>query len=149
VEVEVTPSESGEEREIARARVSYEDALTRHSATLTATRTVQFSRSRATVISSADHKVQADYAQNVIAVAKDKAVELVDSGRKDEAALEMRRQAAELKKMAEIYGNVSVGSAAAAMPAEAEKLERDGLDNAARKSYRAESSQVRNQQSSR
>lgn len=149
VEVEVTPAESGAEREIARARVSYEDALTRRSATLTAARTVQFSRSRATVISSADHKVQADYAQNVIALAKDKAVELVDSGRQDEAAQEMRRQAAELQKMAETYGNVSVSSAVAAMPAEAEKLERDGLDSAARKSYRAESSQVRNQQSSR
>jgi Ca-activated chloride channel family protein len=149
IEVEVTPPESGSECEIARARVSYEDALTRRSATLSATRTVQFSRSRATVISSADHKVQADYAQNVIAVARDKAVELVDSGRKDEAAKEMRRQAAELQKIAETYGNASVGSAAAAMPAAAAKLERDGLDNAARKSYRTESSQTRNQQSSR
>jgi Ca-activated chloride channel family protein len=149
VEVEVTPPESGTEREIARARISYEDALTRHSATLTAARTVQFSRSRETVISSADHQVQADYAQNVIALAKDKAVELVDSGRKDAAAQEMRRQAAALQKLGETYGNVSVSAAAAAMPAEAEKLERDGLDNAARKSYRAESSQIRNQQSSR
>ena len=50
--------------------------------------------------------------------------------------------------MAETYGNVSVGAAAAAIPAEAEKLERDGLDNAARKSYRTESAQVRSQQAS-
>ena len=149
VEVEVTPAESGAEREIARARVSYEDAFTRRNATLTAARTVQFSRSRATVISSADHKVQADYAQNVIALAKDKAVELIDSGRKDEAAQNMRQRAAELKTMAETYGNLRVSAAAAAMPAEAEKLEREGLDNAARKSYRAESAQTRNQQSSR
>ncbi|HUJ43665.1 MAG TPA: VWA domain-containing protein [Opitutaceae bacterium] len=149
VEIEVVPPESGAECEIARARVSYEDALTRRNATLTAARTVQFSRSRSVVISSADHQVQADYAQNVIALAKDKAVELVDSGRQDEAAQEMRRQAEALQKLADTYGNVSVSAAAATMPAEAEKLERDGLDNAARKSYRAESSQVRSQQASR
>jgi len=149
VEIEVVPPESGAECEIARARVSYEDALTRRNATLTAARTVQFSRSRSVVISSADHQVQADYAQNVIALAKDKAVELVDNGRQDEAAQEMRRQAEALQKLADTYGNVSVSAAAATMPAEAEKLERDGLDNAARKSYRAESSQVRSQQASR
>ncbi|HUL53318.1 MAG TPA: VWA domain-containing protein [Opitutaceae bacterium] len=149
VEVEVTPPESGAECEIARAHLSYEDALTRRNTTLTAARTVQFSRSRSAVISSADHQVQADYAQNVIALAKDKAVELVDAGRQDEAAQEMRRQAADLKKLAETYNNARVSTAAAAFAPEAQKIERDGLDNAARKSYRAESSQVRSQQASR
>lgn len=148
VEVEVTPPESGAELKIARARVSYDDALTRRNATLSAKRSVQFSRNRQTVIDSADQKVQADYARNVIAVAKDKAVELVDNGRKEEAAQQMRQQAAELQKMAETYGNASVLSAAAEMPAEADKLEREGLDNEARKTYRADSAQTRNQQSS-
>jgi Ca-activated chloride channel family protein len=149
IEVEVTPPESGTEGEIAHARVSYDDTLTQRNTTLTATRSVKFSRSRQAVIDSADHKVQADYAQNVIAVTKDRAVELVDSGRKDEAAKEMRRQAVELQQMAETYGNTSVGAAAAAMPAAAEKIEQEGLDNAARKTYRAESAQTRNQQSSK
>ena len=148
MEVEVAPADSGAEREIARARVSYEDAFTQRNATLTAARSVQFSQSRAAVIKSADHQVQTDYAQNVIALAKDQAVELVDSGRRDEAAQAIRQRADELKQLAETYGNASVGAAAAAMPAEAEKLERDGLDNAGRKAYRAESSQVRSQQAS-
>jgi Ca-activated chloride channel family protein len=149
VEVEVTPPKSGVESEIARARVSYDDALTRRNATLTATRSVQFSRSRQAVIESADQKVQADYALNVIAVAKDKAVELVDSGRKEEAAQAMRQKAAELRTMGETYGNTSVLSVAQAVPAEAAKVESGGLDNEARKSYRADSAQTRNQQSSR
>jgi len=110
---------------------------------------VQFSRSRQTVIESADKKVQADYALNVIAVTKDKAVELVDSGRREEAAKQMREQAGALQKLAQTYGNASVLSAAQAMPAEADKLESDGLDNAARKAYRADSAQTKNQQSSR
>ena len=149
IEVEVDPSASGAEREIARARVSYEDALTQRNGTLTATRTVQFSGKREVVVASADHKVQADYAQNVIAIAKDKAVDLVDSGRRDEAAKEMLKKAAELQAMADAYGNASVKEAAAAMAPEARKLERDGLSNAERKSYRNDSAQIRNQQSSR
>ena len=149
VEAEVTPPESGTESEIARARVSYDDTLTQRNITLTATRLAKFSRTRQVVIDSADRQVQADYARNVIAVTKDRAVELVDSGRKDEAANEMRRKAAELQQMAQTYGNTSVLSAAAAMPAEAEKIEQEGLDNAARKTYRAESAQTKNQQSSK
>ncbi len=149
VEVEVTPPESGAESEIARARVSYDDALTQRNTTLTAARSVKFSRDQQAVIDSADHKVQADYAQNVIAVTKDRAVELVDSGRNDEAAKEMRRQAGELQKMARTYGNESVMAVAADIPAAAGRIEQEGLDEAARKTYRAESAQTKNQQSSR
>ena len=149
IEVEVDPTEAGAEREIARARVSFEDALTQRNAILTATRKVQFSGRREVVVASADHRVQTDYAQNVIAVAKDKAVELVDDGRRDEAAKEIRQKAAELQAMAETYGNASVKQAAAAMAPEAYKLEQDGLSNAERKAYRADSAQTRNQQSSR
>jgi Ca-activated chloride channel family protein len=149
VEVEVTPPETATEVEIARARVSFDDTLTQRNTTLMASKSVKFSRSRQAVIDSADHQVQTDYAQNVIAVAKDKAVELVDGGRKDEAAKEMRKRAAELQKIAQTYGNMSVLAAAAAMPAEAEKLDRDGLDNASRKSYRAESAQTKNQQTAK
>jgi len=72
VEAEVTPPESGTESEIARARVSYDDPLTQHTITLTASRRAKFSRNRQAVIDSADRQVQADYAQNVIAVTKDR-----------------------------------------------------------------------------
>jgi Ca-activated chloride channel family protein len=149
VEAEVTPPESGTESEIARARVSYDDPLTQHTITLTASRRATFSRNRQAVMDSADRQVQADYAQNIIAVTKDRAVELVDGGRQDEAANEMRRQAAELQQMAQTYGNSSVLSAAAPMASEAAKIEAGGLDNAARKTYRAESAQTKNQQSSK
>jgi len=57
--------------------------------------------------------------------------------------------AVELQQMAQTYGNTSVLSAAAPMAAEAAKIEAGGLDNAARKTYRAESAQTKNQQSSK
>jgi Ca-activated chloride channel homolog len=148
VEVEVAPSHAGEEREIARARVTYEDALTQKSTAVTAARTVQFSASRKAVVASADHKVQSDYAVNVIAVAKDEAVGLVDANRRDEAAAKVRAKADQLKKMADVYENREVQKLAAAAAPEADKLEKEGLSVAERKVYRAENQQVRAQQSS-
>lgn len=148
IEVEVSPAPSGGEIEIARARVNYEDALNQRSATLAAQRTVRFSTSRTAVVSSADHKVQADYAANLIAETKDKAITLVDSGRRDEAATLFRERTRELRKVADAYANLAVQELAAATAPEADRLARDGLSNVERKTYRAENAQVRSQQAS-
>src|SRR5688500_14774623 len=148
VEVEVSPSKPGVELEIARARVSYEDAVSQRQATVTAKRNVQFSASRVAVVRSADHKVQADYAANALAIAKDEAVVLVDSNRRDEAAAVLRQRAQELTAMGELYKNSAVKALAAPAAPEADRLEKEGLGNAERKIYRAESAQTRNQQSS-
>ncbi len=149
IEVEVSPEKAGAEREIARATVSYEDALNQRSASVTAQRNVSFSTDEKAVVKSADHQVQADYASNLLAVAKDQAIALVDSGRKYEAAALLRQRAQDLKEMGEAYSNSAVTASAAAAAPEAARLERDGLDNAQRKSYRTDSQQVKNQQSSR
>ncbi|WP_414662388.1 vWA domain-containing protein [Horticoccus sp. 23ND18S-11] len=148
IEVEVAPGRADAELEIARARVSYDDAVKQRPTTLTAQRSVRFSASRAAVVGSADHKVQADYAANVMAVAKDEAVVLVDSNRRDEAAARLRAKTSELKKIADTYQNSSVQQMAAAAAPEADRLEKEGLGNAERKNYRAESAQTRSQQSS-
>jgi Ca-activated chloride channel family protein len=146
VEVEVAPTKSGSEIEIARAKVSYEDASTQNTATLMAQRSVQFSKSRTAVVASADHKVQADYAANALAIAKDEAVALVDSNLREEAAAVLRQRANELKAMGELYKNSAVSSLAAPAAPEADRLEKDGLGNAERKIYRADSAQTRSQQ---
>lgn len=146
IEVEVSPNKSGAEREIAAAHVAYEDALNQRSATITAKRTIQFSTSETAVIASADKKLQADYAANVLALAKDEAVALVDANRRDEAGALLRRRAAEMSKVAEVYQNSAVAAAAAPAAVEADRVAREGLDNVGRKLYRAESSQIRNQQ---
>jgi Ca-activated chloride channel family protein len=146
VEVEVSPAKSGAEIEIARARVSYEDALNQRAATLTAKRTVKFSASRTAIVGSADHQVQADWAANVMALAKDEAVELVDANRRDEAAAHLRARTEEVRRLGATYDNRSVREMAVAAAPAADKLEAHGLDNAERKIYRAESAQTRSQQ---
>ncbi|MBI2813304.1 MAG: VWA domain-containing protein [Opitutae bacterium] len=148
IEVEVSPEQAGAEREIARARVSYDDAVNQRAGSATAQRTVSFSADEKIVVKSADHQVQADYAANLMALAKDTAIALVDSGRKSEAAALLRQRAGELKELGSVYANSAVSAAASAAEPEAARLERDGLDNARRKSYRTDSQQVKNQQSS-
>ncbi|MSU51102.1 MAG: VWA domain-containing protein [Opitutus sp.] len=146
VEVEVSASRPGLELEIARARVSYEDAHNQRATTLTAQRSVSFSASRAVVVDSANHKVQADYAVNALAVAKDEAVALVDSNRRDQAAAVLRHRSEELRAMGSLYKNSAVQQAAAPAAAEADRIGKEGLSNTERKNYRAESAQTRSQQ---
>jgi Ca-activated chloride channel homolog len=148
IEVEVAPARAGAEREIARARVSYDDAVNQRAATLTATRAVQFSTVRSAVVASADHRVQMDYAVNALAVAKDEVVTLVDAGHRDEAAARLRQRSDELNKIGRIYSNSAVQQLAAAAAPEADRVAKEGLANAERKTYRAESAQAKNQQAS-
>lgn len=146
IEVEVAPAKAGAEREIARATIAYEDAVSNRAAAQTAARTVKFSADAKVVIASADHKVQADFAANSLALAKDEAVVLADAGRRDEAAAVVRERAQELQKVASTYGNAAVAAAAAPAVVEADRLEREGLSNAQRKAYVTESANVKSQQ---
>ena len=149
VEVEVAPGHDGAEREIAHAQVRYENALNQDTVTLTAKRAVQFSSSRSVVVSSADHRVQADYARNAIAVAKDEAVALVDANKREEAAGLLRAKTKELRQIGATYSNSMVDAVAATAAPEADRVEKEGLSNSARKTYRADNAQTWNQQSSR
>ena len=148
IEVEVASAHAGAELEIASARLSYENALTQKTAVVRAQGKVTFSGNREAVVSSANLRVQNDYAVNVLAVTKDKAVELVDANRRADAAKELRAKAAELKVTASTYNNAPMAALAVQQEAEADTLERDGLSNAKRKAYRAENAQTKNQQSS-
>ena len=148
VEVEVASTRAGEKREIAKASLSFEDPLTQRRLTTRANGSVSFSSDRREVVASANARVQTDYAVNLTAQAKDSAVELVDVNRRDEAARQLRTRNEELKKIATTYNNPAVASMVESNAKEADRLERDGLDNVARKSYRAENAQTRTQQSS-
>lgn len=148
VEVEVASTSAGTELEIARASLTYEDTRTQRGNTLRAKGAVRFTASRSEVIASANHQVQADYAVNVTAMAKDAAITLVDANRRDEAADQLRARNAELEVMAKTYNNTSVLNLVTTNFAEAAKLEAQGLDNVSRKNYRNDSAQTKNQQSS-
>jgi Ca-activated chloride channel family protein len=147
VEVEVASSRAGQEREVAKANVVFEDAATQRSVTVVARGSARFSAAEAEVIAAANRQVQTDYAVNITALAKDQAVSLVDANRRDAAAQELRQRNLELEVMARTYSNSAVMKVTVDNKKEADRLERDGLDNTQRKTYRAESNQLRSQQS--
>ena len=148
IEVEVAPDRPGAEREIARATVHYEDALTQRPASVTAQRCVVQLRppggDRARPVST---RCRPTTRPMCWPSPRTEAIALVDRGRKQEAAALLRQSAADLKEMGAVYSNSAVTASAAAAAPEAARLERDGLDNAQRKSYRTDSQQVKTQQS--
>ena len=83
---------------------------------------------------------------HTLAVAKDEAVAMVDSGRRDLAAAKIREKAEELRSVGAAYGNSALQKAAAPAAAEADRVEKEGLGNAKRKIYRAENAATRAQQ---
>lgn len=146
VEVAVAPIPAGPRREVARARVSFDDELTQRHDSVASILLVPFSSDRVSVVKSANLKVQADYAANVIAVTREKAVELVDAGKNKEAAEQLRSTSARLNELGASCDNSKVSAMAAANKAEADRLETQGLDNIARKTYRTEDAQTISQQ---
>lgn len=146
IEVELEPEREGVKREFAQARVRYEHATTQREVVAEARASVTVTRERDLVVKAANHQVQTDYAANVIAMTKDAAIELVDANRAPEAAAELRAKAEALDEMAKTYGNRSVSSISVRQKAEADRLEKEGLAPAARKTYRTENSQTYSQQ---
>ncbi len=148
IEVEVASQNADHEMDLASATLRYENVLTQKAVSQRASGRVRFSKDREAVVSSANLKVQTDYAANVVALSKDRAVELVDANNRDEAARQLRAKAVELKATADSYGNAQLAAFAVEQARDADKIEREGLSNAARKSYRAASAATKNQQSS-
>jgi Ca-activated chloride channel family protein len=146
VEVEIDAAKPRTSREVARAEVRYENASDARPASQSARAEVSFSEARAEVVSSANHQVQADYAANRIAEAKDEVVALVDAGRRDEAASRLREVGSSLEKMGREYSNSAVVAAAAPAAPAAARVEAEGLSSADRKDYRAKAQQTYNQQ---
>ncbi len=148
VEVALDAGVDGARREVVRASVDYQDARNGRAGGAMAWAEVRFAPPEA-VIASANHGVQADYAAHLLAEAKEEAVALVDVGRRADAAARLRDVAAGLQDEARLYGNSVVSGLAAAVPASAAVIEREGISNSERKSLRSEAHQTYNQQYSR
>lgn len=148
IEVEVPANKEGVKLELATARLSYDNALTSKPVTSRAQSSITFSKQKEVVVKSANLKVQEEYAANLFAVTKDRAVELVDARQPAAAAQTLRAKAIELQAAASEYNNLPMAELAKKQAAEADRLEREGLSNKERKAYRAENAQTTSQQSS-
>ncbi len=146
IEVMVDPGEADQTRQLASAQISYDNALTNRNEAGQAQASVRFSRKPQEIRRSASKTVQKAVVQNEIAISRDRALDLYNAGRKDEAVQELKKSSAELQQRSSSLGFSDLA-------AEAEVLEEDAVEFAApampspkKKELRSESYKVRQQQ---
>lgn len=145
VEVELPPTRpSPRPSPLGQARLRYldENAAARSAE---ASVTARFSPRPDEVLASANHQVQTDHAELLLAQTRDEALALADAGRHDEASLRLRTVSSSLRETSARYNNTALGAMAPSAARDADRFQA-GLSNEARKTYRAEVNHVVTQQ---
>jgi Ca-activated chloride channel family protein len=147
VEVEVPASAADAVRQIALARVDYDNALTTKRASSSSQVDVRFSAEQKKVEESVNVPVRAEVYFNYAAEARDQAVSKSDAGQPSEAAAVLRQRAGELKEFDDRYAAPAAAEESKSLEQEAQRLESmGGYDKAGRKASRASSWQIKSQQ---
>ena len=147
VEVEVPASAADAVRQVAAARVDYDNAITAKRAQSGSQVDVRFSAREKEVEASVNVPVQIEVYRNVAAESRDEAVSKSDAGKPAEAAQVLRAKAGELKEFSDRYAAPAAAEEAASLEKEASKLESSGgYDKVSRKASRASSWQTKSQQ---
>ena len=148
IEVQVEPGRENELKTIADARCSYENALTNKKESSVAVAQVRFSKQKEDVRGSASKAVQKSLVENEMAEARDKALDLYNAGRKDEAVQQLKEASTEISSRNQALGFSDLAE-------EAEGALQDDADTfsapapmapAEKKLLRSESYKVRKQQ---
>ena len=133
-------------KDIAFARVSYENPFTRKNESTSGQVTARFSKDREEVRKSTNIGVYREYQLNLDAMAKDKAISLSDEGRKPEAVVELKKSASRLRQAGKDYDDERLLEKADAVEEQAAALEAEGMTKRQRKAMRTESFQMKTQQ---
>lgn len=148
LEVEISEGRSGESREIASAKISYENPFSRRNETASGHVMAEFSKDLNKVKRSTNVGVYRDYQLNLNAMAKDRAISLSDEGRKKEAVGELKKSAQKLREVGKEFDDANLLNKADEMEEQAATIEREGMTKKQRKILRTESFQMKTQQQS-
>jgi Ca-activated chloride channel family protein len=146
IEIEISPVGAGSEREIARAKLAFEDAVANTSVTLSATSRARFSADSSVVVKSANHQLQTDYAANRFAEARDKAIAFADAGNISAASDFLNTEAIRMREYSIFYSNGGVRNLANVNMGDAAKIRNRGISNVDRKNFRTDNNNVIMQQ---
>ena len=148
VEVMVEPGRANELNTIADARCSYENALTNRQEDSMAVAQVRFSKNEMEVQGSASKTVQKALVENEMAEARDKALDLYNAGRKDEAVQQLKEKGAEISTRSQSLGFSDIAEEAeGALAEDADAFAAPApLAPAEKKQLRSESYKIRKQQ---
>lgn len=148
IEVLVEPGREDEVQTIADARCSYENALTNEPESSAAVAQVRFSKRQEDVRRSASKTVQQVLVENEMAEARDKALDLYNAGRKDEAVQKLKEKSSEISSRSQALGFSDIAEAAeGALQVDAETFAAPApMAPVEKKLLRSESYKVRKQQ---
>ncbi|SLM31310.1 von Willebrand factor type A domain protein [Desulfamplus magnetovallimortis] len=146
VEIAVPESGNGQEMEIARATVSYEDPFTLKNVVSKGVATARFSDNSEKVEKSANIDVVREYQLNLNALAQEEAIKLSDKGKQKEAVETLKASAAKLKHLGAAYSDDKLLMEADELEVKAEAIEKEGMSKKSRKLLRTDSYQMKNQQ---
>lgn len=146
IQVDVPPGKDGKAIEIARARVRYEDPFTQKPRTVSATVAARYSRDKERVATSMNPSVAREVKLNYKALAQEKAIELADEGKTEEAAAALEKSADELDDFGRRFQDKEVLEEAGRVRKQAQEVRQKGMSPKQRKSLRTESFQTKNQQ---
>ncbi|PLY02698.1 MAG: hypothetical protein C0623_03460 [Desulfuromonas sp.] len=147
IEVMVEPGRENATQKIADARCSYENALTNKPERSMSVASVRFSKSLDDVRRSANKPVQKAVVENELAEARDKALDLYNAGKKDEAVQQLKEKKAEISSRSQALGFDDIAEEAEEELAEDEEVfAAPSMAPSVPKSIRSESYKVRKQQ---
>jgi len=146
VEVQLRGGKNGQEMEIAKARVSYDNPFTLKRETASGLVSAQFSDDFKKIEKSTNVEVKREYELNRNALEQERAIGFSDKGQIHSAVQTLKSSAEKLKDFGMKYEDKEVLDEAAEMEAQAEKLEAEGMTQKSRKELRTKSYQIKNQQ---
>ncbi|PLY01559.1 MAG: hypothetical protein C0622_06970 [Desulfuromonas sp.] len=146
IEVAVDPGRADESRQLAAARCAYENALTSSAEESRSEIHIAFSSSDEDVIRSANKGVQQALIENEIAESRDKALDLYNEGRKDEAVAELQQSKEKIQTRSSALGFSDLADEAQELEQDAEAFAAPVLPSPVKKAIRSESYKVRSQQ---
>ncbi|MBC2593934.1 VWA domain-containing protein [Ruficoccus amylovorans] len=146
IEVELPAGEAGVDREIARVRADYTDALSGEKAHADASAQVAYTERPAEVESAANVIVGREVVANRVAEARREAVKLSDAGQHREAAALFRDLRGEIDVMNAPYADSEITQMSEVLDRDAAQLDQSKLSNTDRKRYSNDSYKTVNQQ---
>ena len=146
VELELPAGAPDQAMDIARARCSYENAVSNQSEDVTVLARARFSAELEEVRQSVNYDVNRDLLANEIAVTRDEALDLFNAGRNDAAAQLLREKGEQLQAENTFRGLDGLAQDAQVLEQDAVQFEQPQMAPAAKKAYRASSFNVKTQQ---
>ena len=146
IEVQINQGRANQQLDIAHVRCQYENALSNQMENTAALAQVRFSAHHKEVIQSANKAVVEAVVENEMAASRERALDLYNAGRRDEAVAEIYESSEKLQVQSASLGFSDLAQEATSFSKNAATFAAPALPSVIKKKIRSESYNVRKQQ---